>query len=1020
MRSIRILVLLILAATVAACGKAPDLVAADCIVQPALPMRDHYPAVHFADAITYKPNCASGDAACSKWQEFRNDHPYPVQTFAGSRIGGERALLVLSEPPPDLGHNDATTIAANVFQGLHPDVSTRRWQIGPDGYVEDVLVAFDAPALKSDDLLTSADIKDRIASLHLAWFGTSCGGDVEIINDGNARVMGAAPNLDINAKEVGDWLTDPAESWTSIEEPAAAAQTWSDLAGAHAQGAYLSHNSQLVLFTFDHSVLDDASQLAALRPAFRRFAVSTDAVVGAVWARGGTGQVAFLGRRRTHPLSQIEPLRFETFVTLVSTTSDELAQSYERTTAAAGRLQTENRDWAPIYLSQDLRDSEFGSLLNVTDQMLKGWSQHGETSYLTFAYPRTPAQYPFDRPLSSIVMERTKSQETLFNWNTTGAAAAVDRGDLTVLIVGKTGSLPIDYGADIAGHPGDPKFGMLQDQEKRAYQYFSGLGDPNLSRVVQYTMIYQALRNLRKDAGVSADRQLVSKLKPESQALATAVMKLWPTVLGGHGQFAAALPKFKAKYPSVPDPLIAVVMVDRNEGIQVVASQVADLPEDFVDDLAELTDFFQQDVGRLGINLAPLRNSFQAAANHDAPGWIRTQSHIISWNKPTFTFDIATGTVSEIVPIGGHNLNSAVDHFIESSAGGAPNEGQIAFASQDGDKYAAHAAEYARARQHDHADEKALQAILDKPILSRKAAEALGFGREPLKEPVARLGGRVMTSDQHFIDTLLDMKQRAPCCRLMARNGDGHAFVAEAHPVPPPVFRVRGFGDTASMGHYLRHFEGKPDDLIVLDQSQASVDALLIGLSDKAQDPSIINYVRNKFRSAVDRMSGRADHFITTDLAGERGNIVVDPGSLSDLERDQLMADLKNQSVRVAGIEDVPPQEMAKMVAGQAWHEFSGAPPVGIRIRLQSDKGGGFGILDVLTRFGRQPDSRTIRTAITVAISNNNNDQKLGATILSIRHALEKSGDLTHIRMVLKKGTTAIQMAGLTRQKASA
>ncbi len=49
---------------------------------------------------------------------------------------------------------------------------------------------------------------------------------------------------------------------------------------------------------------------------------------------------------------------------LAGVNSDELAQSYERNSFAAGKFdEDKNLDWAPIYLSDVLIDTEYGSLL---------------------------------------------------------------------------------------------------------------------------------------------------------------------------------------------------------------------------------------------------------------------------------------------------------------------------------------------------------------------------------------------------------------------------------------------------------------------------------------------------------------------------------------------------------------------------------------------------------------------------------------------------------------------------------
>jgi hypothetical protein len=186
------------------------------------------------------------------------------------------------------------------------------------------------------------------------------------------------------------------------------------------------------------------------------------------------------------------PLRAESILTLAAVQDEELAQSYERSRVFAGKLaqgQDAGRDWAPIYLSDALVDTEIGSLLNMTDQMLKSWSQAGQIEYVNFNYSK-PNIFPFGvRPLNELVF----GDEILFNWNTSGLGSAVEFGPIRVFALNRTGSLPITYGSD-AIVLGRVDIGALGIFEEQAYDYFSGLRDLYLSRVVQYTALYQAFR----------------------------------------------------------------------------------------------------------------------------------------------------------------------------------------------------------------------------------------------------------------------------------------------------------------------------------------------------------------------------------------------------------------------------------------------------------------------------------------------------------------------------------------------
>ena len=167
---------------------------------------------------------------------------------------------------------------------------------------------------------------------------------------------------------------------------------------------------------------------------------------------------------------------------LAGANTDELGQSYERLNLFAGKYDdSKNLDWAPIYLSRELIDTEYGSLLNVTDQMLKSWSMDGQVRYVRFNYP-DPAAWPFPKPLN----EFANSPQITFNWNTKGTGYVIPSHEFEYYSLNRTGALPVDYlAADNS---------TLRDAEDTAYKYFSGRNDANLVRVVQYASLYQIFR----------------------------------------------------------------------------------------------------------------------------------------------------------------------------------------------------------------------------------------------------------------------------------------------------------------------------------------------------------------------------------------------------------------------------------------------------------------------------------------------------------------------------------------------
>src|SRR5262249_54481624 len=160
----------------------------------------------------------------------------------------------------------------------------------------------------------------------------------------------------------------------------------------------------------------------------------------------------------------------------------ELQQSYERNQLLAGPLRSD-QDWAPILLSPSLVDTEFGSVLDIADQILKRWSSNGLVDYERFSYPREPSKWEFDKP----IMRELGASSLTYNWSTTASGGLVEvSGDRTVYWMKRTGALHVNY---LPGEQLDPRTARYED---RARAFFARQNDPYLARAVQYTALFQA------------------------------------------------------------------------------------------------------------------------------------------------------------------------------------------------------------------------------------------------------------------------------------------------------------------------------------------------------------------------------------------------------------------------------------------------------------------------------------------------------------------------------------------------
>jgi hypothetical protein len=400
------------------------------------------------------------------WKQFRSQHNFHIQTLAASapHADGSRTLII-SEPPPHVTLDHLRRLAPALG-----NVSVMTHTIGHGGWVKDLVVT--VPAQNEQQW------RDLTSLLNQYLFFTTY----------KATVLSLTPpankhsyKLDVNVPAVvlGQWIQGGDATFVPLL--GGSHKLLKDIIQRDDAGVFFSNRPGLVLWIFPKS-----ENLRNFQVQGREFVLDSDLILGGFSAGGS---VVVIGRERVVPIDQLPPLRVETILQLASVGSDELAQSYERTNFLAGKFdQTTNADWAPIYLSQQLIDTEYGSLLNITDQLLKGWSLNGTVRYENFDYPQ-PAQWPFSAP----IMDLLKVPVLTFNWNTKGVGYVVDAKGQDTFAIFRTGALPVSYIPE--GHAAYKDLSdSVSEKEDRAYSYFAELNDPNLVRVVQYAALYQLFR----------------------------------------------------------------------------------------------------------------------------------------------------------------------------------------------------------------------------------------------------------------------------------------------------------------------------------------------------------------------------------------------------------------------------------------------------------------------------------------------------------------------------------------------
>lgn len=565
-----------------------------------------------------------GQSGPADWREFRQCYPYHIQTIALSNPAGSGArTLIVSEPPP--GASIASIAKADPLLARPVVV---KHQVGTDGWVKDLV--YEIPPVAPHQL---AALIDRLS---VELFATSYKSHALSIG-GDSANRPVKLDYQITASQLDEWAS-------SREEPFHAAgattqQTIRHLIDAGRPGVFYSARPGMIAW-----VVPRRGDLSVFRRDARQFALDSDLIVGAIQ---GLTHFAIVARERQVPIDLLPPLRTETIFLLADVGEDDLAQSYDRFDFGAGKL-ADGRDWAPIYLSDALIDTEYGSLLNITDQLLKSWTNVGRVSYAGFSYPR-PSRFPIEQPLYDLL----KAPRLTFNWNTKGAGYLMGAENAQVFALNRTGALPVSYLPEgVPAKQGEE----TAKYEDLFYDFFAQVGDPNLARVVQYAALFQIFRHARittLSSGVP-----VSRPHPEMVALVRTTQQALQNFLKADDaglQKLAGNAGYKLSEAGLKTMRLAQASVNeyrrRDPNLAVLSGTLANPRGGAARMDAERLGAQLRPVGRLLLPPDDALRVYQQEAARESNRWIQTPSYVLStsWRPEEIT--------------GGHNLDARVTQF---------------------------------------------------------------------------------------------------------------------------------------------------------------------------------------------------------------------------------------------------------------------------------------------------------------------------------------------------------------------
>ncbi|MCO6493320.1 MAG: hypothetical protein J5I98_33175 [Phaeodactylibacter sp.] len=559
-------------------------------------------------------------------------------------------------------------------------------RIGYDGWVKDILVVLQNDGPAGNEAL--------LAKLHEYLFHTTYKTDYLYLDEGVYQREGIALDVSISAVELKQWFETEERFY-----PVGGGDTLAinDILNQRKPGVFFSEQPGFVIWA-----MPVRADISGSKEAIRQFTIDSDLILGAV---SNGRSIAVIGRERATSISHLPPLRTETIQVIAAADKRELAQSYERNRAFAGHLQ-DGKDWAPIYLSPELINTEFGSLLNITDQLLKSWSSNGDVVYYDFPYP-PPPEWCFGRPL----MEILKANTLTFNWNTRGAFYTKDFGNLEYLLLNRTGALPMTY----IPNENDLFSQNARDvapYEEQGYDCYAKWQDPNLIRVVQYTSLFEIFRNfeITAESPVQATSFKSTVIENEVEQLLEDIAGLDKKDIGELAyQFLdkrtncqgpkdwcekeikkeseAYVPEFQSHAAKIKEYLSLVKENYGERGYEVLIGVLAN-PE-YADKL-ELTSQVEADrvnavvriansiSGEFGFFLDAMvekdavRDKYVKGFEGIEGKWIKTPSIVLSWNKSNAKQEAQTpgrGGNREIrILVGGHNLTHHVPEFRVSPA----------------------------------------------------------------------------------------------------------------------------------------------------------------------------------------------------------------------------------------------------------------------------------------------------------------------------------------------------------------
>lgn len=414
------------------------------------------------------------------WREFRAIHPFGFQTV-GLKNKGDTCLFIISEPSEWVKTEDLVALFTkhdgHLIECIQP--------YGFDGELHDIIGCVRKDSI--DSVIFRSELFNLLYYTDYKAYYTDLNRPTKHVYFTNKKLNFEISDFNLN-------LSMSHELFKVSNKKRLSIYNILKLDKNTTNKIYFSLNRGYVAWVVD-SIGISRPDSSFLKHA-RTFALDTDIILGTIYE---SGKIAIIGREREISVNILPPLRSET-LRLLAESSNRRPHRYHQLSGMINRIRPsydyssiitpffinhetdtikEGIYQTPIWMDSQLRNTELGNLMYLTDIILKSWCENGKVKDLFLDYPiPKPNKYPYPNGVTQELGYIPHVSWIFDDWN---GANKISCCRPTIYSTARKDSVQIK------------KEWLIAD---RLYDFFSNQKNVDLIRVRQYAILYNAFQYL--------------------------------------------------------------------------------------------------------------------------------------------------------------------------------------------------------------------------------------------------------------------------------------------------------------------------------------------------------------------------------------------------------------------------------------------------------------------------------------------------------------------------------------------